>query len=70
MSWTCIQPSGSVLYSEEFKIEFETNDWIRIKYAYIVMLLKFQLNLDTRVSKVAGSDSILNFINGCDEGLS
>ena len=31
MSWTCIQPPGSVLYSEEFKIEFETNDWIRIK---------------------------------------
>ena len=70
MSWTCIQPPGSVLYSEEFKIEFETNDWIRIKYVCIVMLLKFQLNLDTRVSKVTGNDSILNFINGCDEGLS
>ena len=34
------------------------------------MQLKFQLNLDTRVSKVTGNDSILNFINGCDEGLS
>lgn len=60
---------GSVLYSEEYKIEFENGDWIHIKYESKDKMRTFQVNPDRSVIKVTCSDPALDFSDAWDEGL-
>ena len=60
---------GSVLYSEEYRFDFENEDWIIIHYESKDKMRTFQVNPDRSVISVTCSDSSLNFSYAWDEGL-
>ena len=62
-----IEPTGSVLYHCEYKIEFSNGDWIHIDYASKDKCRTFQVNPDRSVIAVRCSDSSLDFSDGWDE---
>lgn len=60
---------GSVLYSEEYRFDFENGDWIHILYESKDKMRTFQVNPDRSVITVTCSESSLNFSDAWDEGL-
>ena len=60
---------GSVLYSEEYKIEFDNGDWIHIEYESKDKMRTFQVNPDRSVIGVTCSDPSLVFSDAWDESL-
>ena len=60
---------GSVIFSEEYKIEFDNGDWINIEYESKDKDRTFQINPDRSIIHITCSNSSLNFTDAWDESL-
>lgn len=64
---TEIGPAGASLYRCEYLIQFNSGEWIKIKYASKDKCRTFEINPDRSVVEVTCSDPSLNFTNSWDE---
>lgn len=64
-----VETHGSVIFSEEYKIEFDNGEWINIEYESKDKDRTFQINPDRSIIYVTCSNSSLNFTDAWDERL-
>ena len=64
-----VEPHGSVIFSEEYRIEFDNGGWINIEYESKDKDRTFQINPDRSIIHVTCSNSSLNFTDAWDERL-
>lgn len=58
---------GAVLYSEEYRIEFPSGEWVLVEYESRDQCRPFQINPDRSVIHVTSSDSSLGFNDAWEE---